>query len=45
MNLKTRYFGNATEVTKFCNDVANAVTTIISITYDTASGKFVLFYE
>lgn len=45
MTLKTRYFQTANDVTKFCNDGANAVTTIISITFDTASGKFVLFYE
>lgn len=42
--LKTRVFAQATDVGAFARDVANNVTTIISIIYDTGSGKYVIFY-
>lgn len=42
--LKQRSFNNASEVSAFAANVANSVTTIISIVYDTASSKYVLFY-
>ena len=44
MNLQVQYFMTATELTRFVNDVTNAVTKVESITFDTASAKYVLFF-
>jgi hypothetical protein len=44
MTLKTAIFMGATELTRFVNDPANGVTVVVSITYDTGSGKYVLFF-
>lgn len=42
--MKVRYFNNATEITTFVNTPANNVQTVVSITFDDGSGKYVLFY-
>lgn len=41
--LKVRSFPNHNELAAFCADVANNVTTIVSIVTD-SSGQYVLFY-
>jgi hypothetical protein len=45
MALYFRYFMSASELTTFVNDPANAISTVLSITYDTSSGRYVLFYQ
>jgi hypothetical protein len=42
--LKTRYFASARELTVFVNDADNHVGTVLSITFDAQSMKFVIFY-
>lgn len=41
--LKSRPFNSQNELTAFCVDVVNAVTTVVSIVYST-DGKYILFY-
>lgn len=43
-NLKTRYFMNMSELQTFVNGGSSDVVTIVSIFYDTGSGKFCLCY-
>lgn len=43
--LKTRNFMNASELAAFVNDPTNNVTTVVAITYDTSSGKYVVFFN
>lgn len=40
--MKANYFNTATELIAFVN--ATTITTINSITFDSSSGKYVLFY-
>ena len=42
--LKTMNFNTAKELTAYTADAGNNVATIVSIVYDAASGKYVLFY-
>lgn len=42
--LKQRAFANASEAAAYAVNAANNVTTIVSIVFDTSSGKYVLFY-
>jgi hypothetical protein len=42
--LKTQQFMSSSELTKFVAAGGNNVTTIVSIVYDTGSGKYVVFY-
>jgi hypothetical protein len=44
MTLKTAIFMTPTELTKYVNDPVNGVTVVVSITFDSASGKYVLFF-
>ncbi len=41
--VKTRAFPTANDLAAFCADVANSVTTVLSIVSDN-NGQFVLFY-
>lgn len=42
--LKQKAFNNASEAASFAANPANTVTTVVSIVYDVASAKYVLFY-
>lgn len=42
---KYKMFSTAHELYEYVTDAAGDVTTVVSIVFDTASGKFVLFYE
>lgn len=42
--LKQKAFANASEVAAFAAAVPNNVTTVISIVFDTSSGKYILFW-
>ncbi len=42
--LKTKMFNSAVDLAAFCALAGNNVTTIVSITFNSASGKFQLFY-
>lgn len=42
--LKTRVFQSPVDLATFCATGANNVTTVISITFDATSNKYVLFY-
>lgn len=44
MNAKSRIFQAPSELTKFLNDPANGVGSVLSITFDASSGAYVLFY-
>jgi len=45
MILKVQYFMTASELTRFVSNPANAVNTIVSITFDATSAKYVLFFN
>jgi hypothetical protein len=42
--LKQQAFANASEVAKFAAAPANNVTAVLSIVFDTSSGKYILFW-
>lgn len=42
--LKQRAFANASEVAAFAAAAPNNVTAVVSVVFDTSSGKYVLFY-
>lgn len=44
VNVKVRGFDSYNDLVKFAQTVGNNVTTIINISHDTTSGKWVLFW-
>jgi len=42
--LKQKAFANASEAAAYAASAPNNVTTVVSIVFDTSSGKYVLFY-
>lgn len=44
VNLKSRVFNSMQKLNEFAASAPNNVTTIVQIVFDTASGKWVLFY-
>lgn len=42
--LKTKNFQTPSELAKFCATAGNNVTTVVSITFNAASGTYTLFY-
>ncbi len=42
--LKVRGFDSYNDLAKFAQTPANNVTTIVNVSHDTSSGKWVLFY-